>query len=373
MGVPTTPTPTILSDRLRGWLRRTLPVRLPALLLDLAEGGCVVDEQGHVHAPLLAARLDDEGEIIEVAEEHVAVLHAEDLADGERSVAFLAGWAEGLPALALMLGWGSGPSTRTAAHALRELGPPWWLLDDLELVGRDDFAREVSRGSWLDSGPDHRLFPDLADLRGTEPRAIDPERERQLAAAPTREGFLEYAQWLCDHGDVRGELIQAQAGGTRRDARRASQLLRRHQRYFLGNFPTGVTERFASEWYADEIELGWRWGYIVEARLELTLDPDGPRPRTMIGALFRLPSTCLHTLRLRIADNAWENPEHYGCSRWTEELLAAGACSTLRTLELEPPRVDLLEGAAEAPAEDTAALRRHFPSLRTLLVGGVSA
>ncbi|MEZ4247632.1 MAG: hypothetical protein R3B99_05270 [Polyangiales bacterium] len=273
-------------DRLARMLDDVLPVRGERVILARDEGAFVVGEDGWIDVPVLVAETEA-GEIREVvagfAAHHV---HVEDLEpeQASRTRAFLAGWAA-----AWLHASRREPSIHLDWLLARATVP--YLLDDLRLQAKDDFAYEVAAARWLDSGPDWTISADLTNVPVA--KASDADWERRIAAGD--EPLFAYAHWLDAQGDPRGTATLAAHAPTRHAWRRARAVREEHAAYFFGPFPGDARDGFA------EVELVFEGGFAAELAYYASRDVAGPTPADVLAAALRLPSTRFHVRVIRLA------------------------------------------------------------------------
>jgi uncharacterized protein (TIGR02996 family) len=151
---------------------------------------------------------------------------------------------------------------------------------------------------------------------------IDEPREEELEAAIARDpydvdAYAVYADWLQQHGHVRGELIAAQLAELRGQtdaAETREDLLALHARDLLGSLA-----------HEKRLVMSWRCGFIHAAAAAAHGDDSCREVVRAIAALLAHPSgRLLVRLDVRIPDRADE----------LVELLAAHAPPSLRDLHL---------------------------------------
>jgi uncharacterized protein (TIGR02996 family) len=150
--------------------------------------------------------------------------------------------------------------------------------------------------------------------------------EQGIAAAPNdEERYLVYADWLQQHGDIRGELIvlqhamdQAPPGSEQRQTfkRAADRLIKKN--------PTHIFGDLAYSGALDYLEADWRWGFLHAVKV----GSDGPGTGTaagMLRVLFALP------VAIVLEELSWHGSNDCRVAAATVGKLAPGA---LRRLSL---------------------------------------
>lgn len=374
-----------LTDEERALLARALEGALPARWdgweLTAACDRAQVDDDGEIQLPLTLAWFTDNGALLGAVHGQPTLLHLADLEEvPHRAQAYLRALMASLPRTASARGFEPG-------DPLTDLLPAFSLLEDMSLSTFEQFEAALARPAWLDDADEVASSEgNPVDLGGTEPIAVDPYQEAELAQwVPEHWPYIRYARWLKEHGDPRGELIAAQTAAffpgarvsdmiKRRVHRRSADfLLLRHGRYFLGPFAT----QDEHQPFADEVFFAWERGFIRRIELRLGLDEWGPSPGSLLRAVLALPSSRLaSTLSLAVAHAAFESESRHALPRWTEPLVASGGHAQLRQIviasspALHPsPYFHPVEGPPIlTQEEDVTAIRAVFP--RAELIAG---
>jgi uncharacterized protein (TIGR02996 family) len=226
--------------------------------------------------------------------------------------------------------------------------------DDAAVAELERRLEERRRSGWLVVEDELEALAAVSPRNRSLERALlgyvddpdNPERRKTLHV---------YADWLQERGDPRGELMALQLGlsGNAELAEAGLTLLERHRGHLLGELSR----------LADEIELGWRLGFIEGIRLRQLPRSGGPMGRSMVDLVNVLRD--LHALPAALLLRRIQIDR--GVDAFISALRRVGAPPALRHLVLGPFDDDEDEGEFLG---DIHPLYRAAPGLETLSIKG---